>query len=258
MIRIEKPVAPAVLIDKGRIAARDLCSSFDASPAAYRSGVKTFEFDRTLYAAAAVKEALRDCQSWKCAFCESHYHHIAYGDVEHLRPKASYKQRDADALKRPGYYWLAYDWTNLFGACQLCNQQFKRNLFPLRDGRRRARTHRHSIANEEPLLIDPSAKDPADYIGFREEYAYAIDECAEGACTIEVLGLNREALVEQRRDRLENLKALTLLRQLLEARIAEEPSREMVDRLNAVEAILAESIAPSGEYSAMARCYLKQ
>nr|WP_239015299.1 AAA family ATPase [Archangium violaceum] len=77
----------------------------------------------------------------KCAFCESQLAHISYGDVEHFRPKAGWRQEEGGPLGRPGYYWLAYEWTNLFLACTLCNQQFKRNLFPLRTPSRRARSH---------------------------------------------------------------------------------------------------------------------
>ena len=92
--------------------------------------------------------------------------HIGYGDVEHFRPKGGYKQRRRGPARRPGYYWLAYDWDNLFYSCQLCNQRFKRNLFPLRDGRRRARSHTHRLDKEEPLLVDPAEQDPSKYIGF--------------------------------------------------------------------------------------------
>src|SRR5207248_2896103 len=84
---------------------------------------------------------------------ESFFAHTGYGDVEHFRPKGGYKQRETDELKRPGYYWLAYAWDNLFCSCQLCNQRFKRNLFPLRDGRRRARSHTHKLDKEQPLPL---------------------------------------------------------------------------------------------------------
>ena len=61
-------------------------------------------------------------------FCESKVSHIAYGDVEHFRPKAGYRQRPEDPLVQPGYYWLAYEWSNLLFCCQLCNQRFKATI----------------------------------------------------------------------------------------------------------------------------------
>ncbi len=84
----------------------------------------------------------------KCAFCESKVSAIAYGDVEHFRPKAGYQQSHDDDLQRPGYYWLAYEWSNLFFSCSICNQQGKRNVFPLANPRRRATCHRDDIGLE--------------------------------------------------------------------------------------------------------------
>jgi hypothetical protein len=48
-----------------------------------------------------------------------------------FRPKGGWVQNDGDALTQPGYYWLAYEWSNLLISCQLCNQEFKKNRFPL-------------------------------------------------------------------------------------------------------------------------------
>ena len=55
----------------------------------------------------SVKDALREAQHGKCAFCESKISHIAHGDVEHFRPKAGYRQNPEDPLVQPGYYWLS-------------------------------------------------------------------------------------------------------------------------------------------------------
>ena len=129
MIRVDKPIAPPVLTARGVNAAQAHCDDYTASPDDYRSGTKIFDFDKSIYAATEVKDALLAAQRKKCAFCESLVRHISYGAVEHFRPKGGYKQRKSDTLKRPGYYWLAYDWDNLFFCCQLCNEQFKRNMF---------------------------------------------------------------------------------------------------------------------------------
>ena len=126
MMPVVKPAALDFLLTKGQSATRELCNAYDSAPQDYQSGAKTFDFDSAIYAAPAVKDALRHAQHKKCAFCESFFAHTGYGDVEHFRPKAGYKQQEADTLKRPGYYWLAYEWNNLFCSCQLCNQRFKR------------------------------------------------------------------------------------------------------------------------------------
>jgi hypothetical protein len=101
MILIVKPAAPDVLLTRGAAATRELCMAYDSASNDYNTGTKTFDFDNSIYAAEAVKDALRDAQHKKCAFCESFFAHTGYGDIEHFRPKAGYKQREADALKRP-------------------------------------------------------------------------------------------------------------------------------------------------------------
>ena len=117
-----------------------------------------FEFNAGLYRSRSVKIALQKAQHDKCAICESKVTHIAYGDVEHFRPKAAYRQSTDGPLVRPGYYWLAYDWSNLLFCCQLCNQRFKRNHFPLIDPSQRAKSHNDEIGNEQPLLINPTIR----------------------------------------------------------------------------------------------------
>lgn len=241
MIPIVKLESPQILLEKGVPATKQFCE-------AYAAGSREFEFDQGIYGAEAVKETLKKAQHKKCAFCESFFAHIAFGDVEHFRPKAGFKQRETDKrLKRPGYYWLAYEWKNLFCSCQLCNQRFKRNLFPLKNARRRAYSHNHKLENEQPLLVDPSIQDPARFIGFREEIAYAVDGCPEGKATIEILGLNRDDLTELRRKRLQDLKYLIRLCELLAP-----DSQEFEDKHNALQT----KTASAAEYAAMARAYL--
>ncbi len=256
MIRISRPAAPAVLLEKGGAAREGLCNAYESAPGEYNSGARTFEFDHSIYAARAVKDALRQAQHSKCAFCESIFAHTGYGDVEHFRPKAGYKQKVTDKLKRPGYYWLAYEWANLFYSCQLCNQGFKQNLFPLKDGRRRARSHRHKLSKEDPLLVDPSTQEPALYISFREELAYAVGGCREGEATIEILGLNREELAEARRLLFIRLRLFVRLRELLREKVAVAATPDLVDQLRDVEETLRASTEATAEYAAMARALL--
>jgi uncharacterized protein (TIGR02646 family) len=216
MIRISKPDAPAILKKRGSLATQSLCDEFDSASDDYLRGEKTFEFDSTLYGAKSVKTALRTAQHDKCAFCESKFAHVGYGDVEHFRPKGGYHQRAGEPLGRPGYYWLAYAWSNLYFSCQLCNQRHKKNLFPLAVPGQRAKNHHHRLEDETPLLVDCGVDDPEAFIGFREEYAYAIDGNARAEATIEILGINRDALIEARRDHLKTIERLQRLIELLD------------------------------------------
>jgi uncharacterized protein (TIGR02646 family) len=258
VIRIRKGDPPAVLRGRGARATERLRADYDAAPAEYGSGARRFRFDRGLYAHPSVKQALCAAQHGKCAFCESCLTHTGYGDVEHLRPKAGSKQRPQDALRRPGYYWLAYEWSNLFFSCELCNQRFKRNLFPLANPRQRVRSHHQDVTRERPLLIDPGQVDPADYMGFREEVARPARGRREGRVTIQALGLNRKELLEVR------LRHLTTVRDYIETREelleflrGKRPVPKLQARLESIEARLRALAEDRAEYAAMARAALR-
>ena len=265
MIRIKKPEqVPAILQKRGREATRRLCEQYDSSPDAYRSGAKAFasrDFDSGIYGAKSVKDALQKAQHGKCAFCESKITHITYGDVEHFRPKAGYRQRPRDPLVRPGYYWLAYEWSNLFFCCTLCNQRFKRNHFPLEDATRRAVSHHDDIETEQPLLIHPEVDDPASFLEFEEEYIRAIDGHPRGEATIEILGLNRAEIVEKRRDVLDPIRDLLDCRELIARRAEKDPGPEGQRLLRAIDDLIeryAEKYrSDSAEYAAMIRAALR-
>lgn len=82
----------------------------------------------------------------KCGYCETPILRFV-GDAEHFRPKGrvsiplkdgkrktgpvSILAEDGSEMRHPGYFWLAYNWKNLLPACQLCNRNGKRDLFPV-------------------------------------------------------------------------------------------------------------------------------
>ncbi len=118
MIHIERAYpTPATLTSaRAETARRELAQQVEADPSKL-----TIKSD--IYAAPDVKQTLKDMQHGKCCFCESKITHIAYGDVEHFRPKKAVLQDGQ--LERPGYYWLAYTWENLLFSCELCNRREK-------------------------------------------------------------------------------------------------------------------------------------
>jgi len=61
---------------------------------------------------SVVKDQLLNETHQKCAYCESHTAVVAFGDVEHYRPKSV-------------YWWLAYCYDNYLASCAVCNQRFK-------------------------------------------------------------------------------------------------------------------------------------
>ncbi|MBL8683157.1 MAG: hypothetical protein JNK05_28575 [Myxococcales bacterium] len=160
----------------------------------------------------------------KCGYCESLVTTNDYGDAEHYRPKGAVNKLDGGSWvpvvvgRKPhgGYWWLAYDWTNLFPACAKCNSGHKGENFPT------AKTHVRATSRtvkkwtsdaldkeEEPLLLHPmragEANDPERHITFDiDGRAVPVDSSARARATIDTCGLNRDdgpnSLAEARRE----------------------------------------------------------
>ena len=82
------------------------------------------------------KDQLRKESNDKCAYCEADTKVVAHGDVEHFRPKNV-------------YWWLAYCYDNYLYSCQICNQTFKSNLFPISGRKLRAPTVRSNATDAQ-------------------------------------------------------------------------------------------------------------
>jgi uncharacterized protein (TIGR02646 family) len=249
MIKIRRPSkVPAILAREGVIETAALCRQFRSDPAKYRSESRAFAFDSNIYGHETVKSELKFMQHSKCCFCEAFLTHISSGDVEHFRPKAGFRQRDEDGLERPGYYWLAYAWDNLLFCCEICNRRHKRNLFPLADHSSRARDPDHSLAQESPLFVNPTADDPTAFISFRDETPFAVDGNEKGITTIEALGLHRSELSD---DRLRHLRIIRLLASLAIGQPATPEGKE-------ARALIDQLRADAGEYAGMVRAELSR
>ncbi len=248
MIKISKPPAPDVLQERGQAKRAKHCADYDRDPAEYNAGTKTFAFDPALYGDPAVKQALVAAQHGKCCFCEKKIG--GEGEVEHFRPKASFCQGDGSPLERPGYYWLAYDWDNLLLACPICNQRFKKNYFPLADPAKRARNHRADLTQEKPLFINPAKEDPARFIGFRQEVPYALRGNKRAKETIKALGLNRENLIEERREHLDHLIFLHKVLDLEEEYAGAEEGRQVFED---ARTFLRNAVLDAAKFAAMTR-----
>jgi uncharacterized protein (TIGR02646 family) len=209
MIQVKKGAAPSVLLASlgGPAARLALETRYDADPPACRvAGNKRLAVAATIYNDAAVKALLIAEQHEKCCYCERYFLDNNPGDVEHFRPKNGYKQRKADKqLAKPGYYWLAYEWNNLFFACNSCNRSYKRNYFPLQNpATGRAHSHHDNLASEHPLLLDPTRADLAQHLSFRR--AVAVGRTPLGRATIKACGLNRLRLRQRRQDHFDKLE----------------------------------------------------
>src|ERR1044071_9994958 len=134
MIKVNRPASiPNRLREVGEEQTKEDCTAYDAAPTSYATGAAKFP-KRKYYAHSDVKRALAAYHFSKCCYCETKYPDLDNLDVEHFRPKAGVRQNLTQTTDEyPGYYWLAYEWSNLLLSCNPCNRRYKKTFFPLLD-----------------------------------------------------------------------------------------------------------------------------
>lgn len=149
-----------------------------------------------------VREKLWKMQHEKCCYCERKRDMARESDIEHFRPKT-----EIQGQPKPGYWWLAYHWSNLFFSCRKCNQDYKKTQFPIKTTGIRATLPSHNLNLEEAILIDPSKEDPEDFIAYdwwtadgKMVFISGTDPDGRGQETIRILGLDRPGLDDDRID----------------------------------------------------------
>lgn len=110
-------------------------------------------------------------------YCESQVSHVYFGDVEHIRPKAS------DQFPE-----LQFEWANLGYCCARCNGA-KSDKFD----------------NNCPF-IDPYDEEPNDHLLAFGAFVWQKAGSERGALTISMIELNRADLVERRSIRILELQ----------------------------------------------------
>jgi hypothetical protein len=160
-----------------------------------------YEWDETLW--GELKDYLFRLFYQKCAYCEGARGAVTSGAVEHYRPKTGVLEDPG----HPGYYWLAYDFRNYVPVCSECNS-IKGKRFPIQNDANRARKPGDDLEREGALLLNPYEGDSV-----RTEFSYKIiwdsktfssklisvaPNSRRAEISIEVLGLNRDRLREQR------------------------------------------------------------
>ncbi len=166
MVRLEKGAQPDVLVRHGQQWTDELLRRINA-------GEVISEYLLSRYSHPQIKAALIAETSGKCAYCESPFTHIAFGDVEHIVPKS------IDAR-------LRFAWANLTVACDVCNQNKSNHLG----------------------IVDPYVSDPIDMFEYFGPLMWAALGNDVAQLTEELIDLNRPGLVERRRERLEYIRRL--------------------------------------------------
>ena len=191
--------------------------------------------DPDIYAADQVKAALEKLFHDKCAYCETKITASADWDVEHFRPKGKVAERSG----HPGYYWLTYEWTNLYPSCPHCNQRRKDrprwgdlryaeaggkgDQFPLDDEGTRTLKPGDDPKREARLLLDPCEDQPEDHLRYMiDGQIVAVAGDRQGDASIEVFHLHRRRLRDRRRNKAQEVvELLRLIRGLAAAGDAE-------------------------------------
>lgn len=144
---------------------------------------------------------------FKCAYCEWNPQGGSWGDVEHYRPKREVSEDST----HPGYYWLAYDESNLLPACQLCNQaRGKETHFPVQEGTRVFEPG--PVISEKAMLLNPYQLDAEPHLRFvtNEEPDAVVGQVVgvseDGETSVMTYHLNRPFLVIKRADAIDNVK----------------------------------------------------
>lgn len=166
MIKIYKGDAPAVLRDNWEGWTRELLDIISR-------GEEPSKYLLSRYNSKGVKEALISETFGKCAYCESPFVHVTYGDVEHIVPKSVEPSR-------------RFDWGNLTVACDVCNTK----------------------KSDRSGLVDPYECDPEELFVFYGALMWAVPQSVAAQVTEEVLDLNRPGLLERRRERIEYIRRL--------------------------------------------------
>lgn len=204
----------------------------------------------------------------KCAYCEAPTSVVAHGDVEHFRPKTV-------------YWWLAYCYDNYTFACQICNQTFKGDKFPIGAAQLAAPlipatsaarkklaaemapdpTHDPSVkkfleacTKEKAALPDPYTVDPVDLFAWEADENLKEVRLVAAKNTVaakravaaaeEVLGLNREELRRERYRIYEEVVAFKKYAKHLEPALGAE-----------AEALVTKMKLPAEPFAAVARFF---
>ncbi|RYG88698.1 MAG: HNH endonuclease [Alphaproteobacteria bacterium] len=196
-------------------------------------------FKYKAYKRADIRFALETLFHGKCAYCETSYAASAPVDVEHYRPKGGVAEDDAHG----GYWWLAMNWENLLPSCIDCNRQRgqklyvistslatlainaelvpgqsgKKDSFPIAATGIRAVYEALDFSSEHAMLLDPCRDEPEASLMFSFDSGHPtglilprgdLSQKERGAVSIQIYGLNRAKLVEDRTRLLRRLEFL--------------------------------------------------
>ncbi len=206
MIKLTKGPEPKVLRDNHESWTQTLLQHIS-------SGIVT-DADKTKYRHPEIKDALLMETHEKCAYCESKFRHVTYGDIEHIVPKSVSPEK-------------TFEWVNLTVACDVCNT--------------------NKGTSED--IIDPYTDEPSEHLRFLGAIVMPVPGDHLGIMTQKTLDLNRMELVERRMERIQYLnQQLSLMAETTDAKLKQVLKVDLEDNEIAAD---KEYAAMSREYVAL-------
>lgn len=282
MIHIDRSGVPAPLILKSPMAksawhfVRRLANKMRAR------GLAIEDFNPNVYEHSSIVIALYELFHGKCAFCESYvpmddprFKHLGASlpdelhflfanepfptgrlrlksrlyETHHFRPKMMAMDLQGN-VSQDHYWWLAYEWSNLYLACAPCNS-LKATRFPIQAASRAIpESPLKTLADERALLLDPCTDQPEEHLVFLTDGAVAGDT-EQGITTIEVYGLNRAQLTGSRKGLYERL-------QTEYAAKIKRLGKEGIRKNNLLRQALDNNLSPAQPFTALRRQFIKQ
>jgi len=173
MIQITRGPEPAALATNAVAWTRELLDSIAAG------ATKSQQWQSARYGTDDVRAALERDTRGKCMYCESRIRPVAYPNVEHIRPKAFFRD-------------LTFVWSNLGAACPVCN------------------TNKRDRYDTAQPPVNPYTEDPAAFFVPVGPVVWPVPGNDRAKLTERQLEINRDELVRRR------LEKLTQLRDLVE------------------------------------------
>ncbi|MFT3680537.1 MAG: AAA family ATPase [Ferruginibacter sp.] len=165
-----------------------------------------FDFEKIRYHLykALSGELKKDFNS-KCCYCESKILKDSPENIEHFRPNFSaegFVKKDFAPLH---YWWLTFEWGNIYYACQEC-RRYKGQWFPVLNQRAPPGASMEIVKKERNVIIDP-----CNDINVEWKFGYYPDGRVFSAPTrtrqtIDILNLNRPGLLKNRKKHYEKFK----------------------------------------------------
>jgi uncharacterized protein (TIGR02646 family) len=191
VIQVRRTAKPKVLIDN----ATKWTSDYLVAKKEYEldksdTKKKKFKTSESKCNQPEIKGSLKLMFSDKCAYCESKITHIAYGEIEHYKPKSKYPN-------------LCFEWDNMVFSCTICNgTTHKGDKFPL--------------VNEGGPIINLVDENPDHFFKFdydkQTSQALIIPLNERAKTTLNIFKFNdRQELIERRSKRTKEIITIKII-----------------------------------------------